>query len=170
PPRVVQTVGARDRGRLALVDAGAVAPVPGRGARGVRSIPRHDRLRLARVHAGGVVRRGARARAGRGGGLFGRRAGAYSRQNGGGRLTVMKRTFILIWLLAATACAGGHSTPASGGGADGSKLTIAVIPKGTTHVFWQSIRAGAEKAGAELGVTIVWRGPLREDDRDAQVS
>jgi ribose transport system substrate-binding protein len=73
-------------------------------------------------------------------------------------------------MLAMTACTGGTSTPASGGAADTSKLTIAVIPKGTTHVFWQSIRAGAEKAGSELGVTIVWRGPLREDDRDAQVS
>jgi ribose transport system substrate-binding protein len=49
-------------------------------------------------------------------------------------------------------------------------LTIAVIPKGTTHVFWQSIHAGAEKAARELGATIIWRGPLREDDRDSQVS
>ena len=49
-------------------------------------------------------------------------------------------------------------------------MTIAVIPKGTTHVFWQSIHAGAEKAARELGVTVVWRGPLREDDRASQVS
>src|SRR4029077_20078791 len=48
--------------------------------------------------------------------------------------------------------------------------TIAVIPKGTSHVFWQSIHAGAEKAARELGVTIIWRGPLREDDRSSQVS
>ena len=48
--------------------------------------------------------------------------------------------------------------------------TIAVIPKGTSHVFWQSIHAGAEKAARELGVRIIWRGPLREDDRDSQVS
>ena len=82
----------------------------------------------------------------------------------------MTRTLLLISLLAATACSGSNPAPASGGAADTSKLTIAVIPKGTTHVFWQSIRAGAEKAGNELGVTIVWRGPLREDDRDAQVS
>ena len=49
-------------------------------------------------------------------------------------------------------------------------LSIAVIPKGTSHVFWQSIHAGAEKAAQELGVTIIWRGPLREDDRSSQVS
>jgi ribose transport system substrate-binding protein len=57
----------------------------------------------------------------------------------------------------------------SGGGRD-SGITVAVIPKGTSHVFWQSIHAGAEKAAQELGVTVVWRGPLREDDRDSQVT
>jgi ribose transport system substrate-binding protein len=51
-----------------------------------------------------------------------------------------------------------------------SGLTIAVIPKGTSHVFWQSIHAGAAKAAQELGVSIIWRGPLREDDRASQVS
>ena len=30
-------------------------------------------------------------------------------------------------------------------------MTVAVIPKGTSHVFWQSIHAGAEKAAQELG-------------------
>jgi ribose transport system substrate-binding protein len=53
---------------------------------------------------------------------------------------------------------------------DTGALTIAVIPKGTSHVFWQSIHAGAEKAAREAGATIIWRGPLREDDRDSQVS
>ena len=38
------------------------------------------------------------------------------------------------------------------GGAAPGALTIAVIPKGTTHEFWQSIHAGAEQAGKELGV------------------
>jgi ribose transport system substrate-binding protein len=50
------------------------------------------------------------------------------------------------------------------------RTTIAVIPKGTSHVFWQSIHAGALKAGSELGVEIAYRGPLREDDRDSQVA
>ncbi len=59
---------------------------------------------------------------------------------------------------------------ACGAGSEPGTLTIAVIPKGTSHVFWQSIHAGAEKAAQELGVTVVWRGPLREDDRDSQVS
>lgn len=46
---------------------------------------------------------------------------------------------------------------------------IAVIPKGTTHLFWKSIRAGAEKAGAEEGVKIFWQGPEREGDREKQI-
>ena len=49
-------------------------------------------------------------------------------------------------------------------------MTVAVIPKGTSHAFWQSIHAGAEKAAQELNITVAWRGPLREDDRDSQVS
>jgi ribose transport system substrate-binding protein len=46
---------------------------------------------------------------------------------------------------------------------------IAVIPKGTTHEFWKSVHAGAEKAAQELKVNIIWKGPLREDDREDQI-
>jgi len=49
------------------------------------------------------------------------------------------------------------------------KPTIAVIPKGTTHDFWKSIHAGAEKAGDEYGVDIIWMGPEKEDDRQQQI-
>src|ERR1043165_2947325 len=54
------------------------------------------------------------------------------------------------------------------------KLTIAVIPKGTSHEFWKSIHAGAVKAQRELTtpgneVEVVWKGPLREDDREQQI-
>jgi ribose transport system substrate-binding protein len=45
---------------------------------------------------------------------------------------------------------------------------IAVIPKGTAHEFWKSVHAGAEKASQELGVNVIWKGPLREDDREDQ--
>ena len=50
------------------------------------------------------------------------------------------------------------------------KLTIAVIPKGTTHEFWKSVHAGAKAAADELGVEIIWKGPQREDDREQQIS
>lgn len=50
------------------------------------------------------------------------------------------------------------------------ETTIAVIPKGTTHVFWQSVHAGAVKASRELGVPIIWIGPEKEDDRQQQIA
>ena len=59
---------------------------------------------------------------------------------------------------------------ACAGSGDAGTMTVAVIPKGTSHEFWQSIHAGAEKAAQELGVSVAWRGPLREDDRDSQVT
>jgi ribose transport system substrate-binding protein len=52
----------------------------------------------------------------------------------------------------------------------GSKtLRLAVIPMGTTHEFWKAIHAGAKKAADELGVEIIWKGPLKEDDRNEQI-
>lgn len=49
-------------------------------------------------------------------------------------------------------------------------LTVAVIPKGTAHVFWQSVHAGAKTAGKELGVEIAWMGPQSETMKDQQIS
>lgn len=46
---------------------------------------------------------------------------------------------------------------------------IAVIPKGTTHSYWLSVHAGAEKAAQELGVELVWQGPKKEDDKQGQI-
>ncbi len=57
-----------------------------------------------------------------------------------------------------------------GGDGDNNSKTIAVIPKGTTHVFWQSIHAGAVKASKELGIKIIWVGTEKEDDRQQQIA
>jgi len=46
---------------------------------------------------------------------------------------------------------------------------IAVIPKGTSSVFWESVRGGAEAAGKELGYEISWNGPELESDRERQI-
>jgi ribose transport system substrate-binding protein len=79
-------------------------------------------------------------------------------------------------LAACVAGCGRKNPPGAGGQAAGPpedeqprKLTIAVIPKGTTHVFWKSIHAGAVKAAKELGVDIIWQGPQKEDDRKMQI-
>ena len=55
----------------------------------------------------------------------------------------MRRLITFTALLLTIAC--------TQSGSDGP-MTVAVIPKGTSHVFWQSIHAGAEKAAQELGV------------------
>lgn len=65
----------------------------------------------------------------------------------------------------ANAPAGGDKPAAAAGG-----KTIAVIPKGLTHVFWQSVRKGAEKAGEEFKVTIKWDGPQKESDQSGQIA
>ena len=56
----------------------------------------------------------------------------------------------------------------------GKKFTIAVVPKGTTHPFWKSVNAGAQKAANDykaqgVQVDLIWKGPLREDDREQQI-
>ncbi|HEX6239862.1 MAG TPA: substrate-binding domain-containing protein, partial [Polyangiales bacterium] len=76
-----------------------------------------------------------------------------------------------ICLLALLACLGSacksKESPAAEGAAKAK--TFAVIPKGTTHEYWKSVHAGARKAARELGVEIIWKGPVREDDRDEQI-
>jgi len=74
--------------------------------------------------------------------------------------------------LTLSACDNSSSTssstqPAGGSGASGKR--IAVIPKGTTHVFWKTVEAGARKAAEEAGVEMIWKGPLKEDDRAEQI-
>ena len=80
------------------------------------------------------------------------------------------RKILLTLLLMLLAIAGCTRVPAG----NNKKMTIAVIPKGTTHEFWKSIHAGANKAANELSsqgtdVEVIWKGPLREDDREQQI-
>lgn len=46
---------------------------------------------------------------------------------------------------------------------------IALVSKGFQHQFWQAVKAGAEKAGAELGATITFEGPESESQVDRQL-
>lgn len=77
---------------------------------------------------------------------------------------------IMLVALVSLSCAG----PSANEPGARRKLTIAVIPKGTTHEFWKSIHAGSIKAARELSspeaeVELIWKGPLREDDREQQI-
>jgi ribose transport system substrate-binding protein len=84
----------------------------------------------------------------------------------------MQKTFALLAVIAAalmlsTGCNKKSADNNTTGG--GAKHTIAVIPKGTTHIYWQSVKAGAEAAGKEFGYDIQWNGPERETDRERQI-
>ncbi|MGC4046365.1 MAG: substrate-binding domain-containing protein [Armatimonas sp.] len=62
-----------------------------------------------------------------------------------------------------------QGTTTGGGAPAGAKKTVAVIPKGLTHDFWQSVKRGAEKAGGEFSVNIKWDGPQKENDTAGQI-
>ncbi len=73
---------------------------------------------------------------------------------------------VLVLSLAVTLGCGGRDEPTA--------LRIGVVPKGSTHEHWNRVRIGAEKAAAEFSargvrVEVIWKGPLREDDREQQI-
>ena len=59
------------------------------------------------------------------------------------------------------------TTPAQPSG--GSGHVIAVIPKLTNTVYWQSVLAGAKEAGKDYGYDILWNGPDRETNSAGQI-
>lgn len=89
----------------------------------------------------------------------------------------LKLGWLAAWcafIAALAGCANRESSdPSSAGG--GKTYRIAVVPKGTTHVFWKSVHAGALKAARELQqagipVEIQWKGALLENDREGQIN
>ena len=83
------------------------------------------------------------------------------------RATTISSCVLSVSLLA-VACGGGRETPSPG------TLRIAVVPKGSTHEHWKRVHAGADKAAAEyrqagVPVDVLWKAPIREDDREQQV-
>ena len=67
--------------------------------------------------------------------------------------------------------ASGGSTASSGGGDGGAAAgkKIDVIIKASDSSFWQSMLAGAKKAGADYGVDVGLFGPTSETDVNQQV-
>ena len=59
----------------------------------------------------------------------------------------------------------GNTTPPALG-----KLRIALVPKGLSHQFWLTVKAGAETAAKEFGAEIDWQGPAKETQLDKQIS
>jgi ribose transport system substrate-binding protein len=80
-------------------------------------------------------------------------------------------TFLLSALIVLLSFAFGCIRQNSGNNSvGGNKRVIAVIPKGVSHLFWQTVHAGAEAAGKEAGVEIRWKGPAQETDYSGQIN
>ena len=78
------------------------------------------------------------------------------------------RTTLLLSLISAAALFIATCNRPEGGAA--RKPVIAVIPKGVSHFFWQSVKAGADAAAKDLNVTVDWQGPATETDFARQVN
>jgi ribose transport system substrate-binding protein len=81
----------------------------------------------------------------------------------------MKSLLSLISILTALAFIAGCGGGGSVDGDSDKSYRIAVVPKGTNHMFWKTIHAGAIKAAQEESVEIIWKGPLVESDREGQI-
>jgi ribose transport system substrate-binding protein len=71
----------------------------------------------------------------------------------------MRRTVLAVILLAllGSAC---RRAP---------RQVVGVVPKGASHLFWQTVHAGAVKAAGEFGFEVEWNAPTRETDSSRQI-
>jgi ribose transport system substrate-binding protein len=63
---------------------------------------------------------------------------------------------------------------ACGRGQQATSYRIGMVPKGSTHEHWKRVHLGVEKAvrefaAAGVNVQVLWKAPIREDDREQQV-
>jgi ribose transport system substrate-binding protein len=73
----------------------------------------------------------------------------------------MSRVVCLALLLACAGCQRSNQTP--------GKPVVGVVPKGASHIFWQTVHAGAIKAGREYGFDVEWNAPTTEVDASRQI-
>jgi ribose transport system substrate-binding protein len=76
---------------------------------------------------------------------------------------------LLVPALLLGACATGATAPTATTGTGGKAIYIPVISKGFQHQFWQAVKQGADKAAADLKVTITFEGPESESQVDKQI-
>lgn len=85
---------------------------------------------------------------------------------------VLSAAMAMSLVLALAACGNSNTgstkatTGGDSGGAASTGKTIAVVAKGESHAFWQSVKAGATDAGKKYGYDITFRGPASESAKD----
>lgn len=72
-------------------------------------------------------------------------------------MSVTRAAFLASAALAATGCR------------RDSRKRIGVVPKATSHLFFLSVKRGAEAAAAEGNVEMIWNGPSDETDHNRQI-
>jgi ribose transport system substrate-binding protein len=77
---------------------------------------------------------------------------------------------LTLLLIVSAGCGSGSDGGSSAPATKRDKLLFAVIPKATSHEFWKSVHAGAVQGEREADVKIVWKGPITESDREAQIN
>ena len=76
--------------------------------------------------------------------------------------------YLLLLSISLLVPACGEAAADGGPTSSGDQPRVVVIPKGTTHVFWQAVDAGAQDAAAKAGLDVMFKGPLQESDRAGQ--
>lgn len=80
-----------------------------------------------------------------------------------GFIKIIAAALTLTSVLSFSACTKNNDNENTG---DNQKKTIAVVAKGESHAFWQSVKKGAEDAAKKYGYTITFRGPASESAKD----
>src|SRR5215813_11573422 len=70
---------------------------------------------------------------------------------------IRRSAWVLLACLLLTSCQGSK------------KKVVAVVPKGTSHLFWQTVQAGAVAAGRDLDVEVLWNGPSQQTEYSRQI-
>lgn len=98
---------------------------------------------------------------------------------------ILALVLALVMVLALAACGNNNSsnennsnnstpsdnkTPDPAPSTGGETLYIPVMAKGFQHQFWQTVKAGADAAAADLGVDIYFDGPASETEIDSQIN
>ncbi len=76
------------------------------------------------------------------------------------RWNVRKTCLSLVWTAVLIAGVGCSRRP---------ERVVGVVPKGASHIFWQTVHAGAIKAGREFGFSVEWNAPTLEVDASRQI-